>query len=166
MPGAPSLAPPKGPPIAAPGQRREREKVRGRWRGAEGQTKSFRHCEETHTSLCFHLSAWWTIILTTWLRKKNTFFYATFWGVMEINCSHKTPSNMVQLTSFNTWDLGWLEGITTVYWRSSTSVSLEHSSLELLIPFRWMWTFQARFCNWINPKEIIKCSVVQFLLFT
>lgn len=57
MPGAPSLASPKGPPVGAPGQREgegegEREMERG-----EGQTKSSRHCEETHTSLCFHLSA-------------------------------------------------------------------------------------------------------------
>lgn len=26
--------------------------------GGGSQTKSFRHCEETHTSLCFNLSAW------------------------------------------------------------------------------------------------------------
>lgn len=58
----------------------------------EGQTKSSRRCEETHTSLCFHLSAWWTIIFTTWLRRKRTHvFYTTVLGVMEINCRHKTP---------------------------------------------------------------------------
>lgn len=48
-------------------EEREGEGERG-----EGQTKSFRRCEETHTSLCFHLSGWWTIILTTWLRKEKT----------------------------------------------------------------------------------------------
>ena len=46
----------KAPPIGAPGQRREGEGEREMERG-EGQTKGFRRCEETHTSLCFHLSA-------------------------------------------------------------------------------------------------------------
>lgn len=47
----------------------ERETERG-----EGHAKGFGRCEETHTSLCFHLSAWWTIMLATWLRKKGHVF--------------------------------------------------------------------------------------------
>lgn len=70
--GPPSPASPKGPPIVPQGRG-----VRGkRWEGdgerGEGQTKSSRRCEETHTSLCFHLSAWWTIILSIWLTEEKT----------------------------------------------------------------------------------------------
>lgn len=68
-------------------EEREGEGERG-----EGQTKSFRHCKETHTSLCFHLSAWWTIILSTWLREKRThsFLYYSL-SCDGINYSHKNP---------------------------------------------------------------------------
>lgn len=51
MPGAPSLASPKGPPIGAPGQRREREKVRGRWRGEKVKLKASGVVKK-HTRLC------------------------------------------------------------------------------------------------------------------
>lgn len=51
MPGAPSLAAPKGPPIGAPGQRREREKVRGRWRGEKVRLKASGIVKK-HTLLC------------------------------------------------------------------------------------------------------------------
>lgn len=48
----------------------EREMERG-----EGQTKSFGHCGETYTSLCFHLSAGWSMILATRPRKERTRFF-------------------------------------------------------------------------------------------
>lgn len=32
--------------------------------------------------------------------KKDMFFYTTVVGVMEMNCSHETPSDMVPLTAF------------------------------------------------------------------
>lgn len=76
---------------------KERERVKERERG-EGQSKSFRRGEGTYTSPCFHLSAWWSMIPTTRLRKERTLFEATFLAMMEINCSHKTLSNLTLVT--------------------------------------------------------------------
>lgn len=45
------LASPKGPPFGAPGQRREREKVRARWRGEKVKLKA-RGIVKKHTLLC------------------------------------------------------------------------------------------------------------------
>lgn len=102
---------------------------RGRWEGDGGAQKVKLKASgivKKHTLLCVFtcLLDELSYALHGWGKKKNTFLYATVWGVMEINCSHKTPSNMVQLTSFNTWDLGWLEGIAIVYSRSTTPVFL------------------------------------------
>lgn len=49
--GPPSLASPKGPPIGAPGRRRESEKVRGRWRGEKVKLKASGVVKK-HTRLC------------------------------------------------------------------------------------------------------------------
>lgn len=45
------LTSPKGPPIGAPGQRRERKKVRGRWRGEKVRLKASGIAKK-HTLLC------------------------------------------------------------------------------------------------------------------
>lgn len=69
-----------------------------RWEGdggrGEGQTKSSRRWEETHTSLCFHLSAWWTIILRTCPRRKKRWTF--------LHCDHKHPQIWVSWLFFNT----------------------------------------------------------------
>lgn len=49
--GPPLLTSPTGPPIGAPGQRGEREKVRGRWRGEKVRLKASGAVEK-HTPLC------------------------------------------------------------------------------------------------------------------
>lgn len=50
-PPPPLLASPKGPPFGAPGQRREREKVRARWRGEKVKLKAWGIAKK-HTLLC------------------------------------------------------------------------------------------------------------------
>ena len=47
----PLLASPKGPPIGAPGQRREREKAKGRWRGEKVRLKALGIGKNTHFSV-------------------------------------------------------------------------------------------------------------------
>lgn len=96
MPGAPSLASPKGPPIGAPGQRREREKVRGRWRGEKVKLKASGIVKK-HTLLCVFtcLLDELSFSLHGQKKKRHMFFYPPVLG-------HKTPSNTVLLTSFNT----------------------------------------------------------------
>lgn len=97
MPGGPCCSPLlKAHPMVprGRGERGRGEKVKLK---APGTVKK-------HTSLCFPLSTWWSIILTTRWRKERTclFFYTTFFGVMEVNSSHKTLSNIALPISLNT----------------------------------------------------------------
>lgn len=132
MPGAPSLASPKGPPIGAPGQRREREKVRGRWRGEKVKLKASGIVKK-HTLLCVFtcLLDELSFSLHGQKKKRHMFFYPPVLG-------HKTPSNTVLLTSFNTWDLGWLGGI-QVFFLSLLTCLLRFRASIPRITYLFIW---------------------------
>lgn len=90
-PPSPLLASPKGPPFGAPGQRREREKVRARWRGEKVKLKA-RGIVKKHTLLCVFACLLDEVSFSIhgWGKKGHVFFHTTFLGVTETNCSLTT----------------------------------------------------------------------------
>lgn len=103
----PSLTSPRGPLIGAPGQRRERERVKGRWRGEKVRLKASGAAKK-HTLLCVFscLLDELSYALHSW-GKKGTCFYTTFWGVRDMNISHK--ASLCGSANFFCWN----EGIAT-----------------------------------------------------
>lgn len=130
MPGAPLACTSWRPTQRCPrAEEKEGEGERETERG-EGQTKSFRHRGEMHTSLCFHLSAWWTFSLTIWPGKDIfSLFIRNLY--VEINDSRKSPPDMGLLMSFNTSGLGW-RGVTTFCLRFSAQFLLSCYILPFL----------------------------------